>query len=245
MRRPATAEVVTIASLNMHCGVSGSGQPYDVEAAIRGLDAQVIALQEVWQAESGPDPVAAAADALGAVLFRAPPSGVTRLPSLLGVGSDTGPGRSGMAVLCTLPVLGYEVVALGRAPGDLVTRRAQILRIELSAGTVLQLAATHLTYRLVSPGQLWRLGRRLERTPMPTVIAGDLNMPRLLAGLAPGYALAVRGRTWPAELPMLQLDHVLASRAIESVAGAVLPAAGSDHLPVRAHVRVGRRPATS
>lgn len=234
--RPADA--VTIASMNMHCGVSGNGRPYDVKAAILGLDAQVIALQEAWQPESEPDQVVAAAEALGARLFRAPLSSVTTRRRLLGVGADDGPGRSGMAVLSTLPVAGHQVASLGRAPGDLVVRRAQILRIELPDGGALRLAATHLTYRLVSPGQLWRLTRRLQDAALPTVIAGDLNMPRPLAALAPGYTATVRGRTWPAELPVVQLDHILAGRDVEAVEAAVLPAAGSDHLPVRARVRV-------
>ncbi len=63
-------------------------------------------------------------------------------------------------------------------------------------------------------------------------------MPRQLARLAPGFAAAVRGRTWPAELPMVQLDHVLTSRQVRHAHGTVLPPAGSDHLPVRARLQI-------
>jgi endonuclease/exonuclease/phosphatase family metal-dependent hydrolase len=97
---------------------------------------------------------------------------------------------------------------------------------------------THLTYRLLSPVQLARLLRYVSASTLPAVIAGDLNMPRQLARLAPGFAPAVRGRTWPAELPMVQLDHVLTSRRVAHAHGTVMPPAGSDHLPVRARLQI-------
>jgi endonuclease/exonuclease/phosphatase family metal-dependent hydrolase len=86
----------------------------------------------------------------------------------------------------------------------------------------------------VSPVQLVRLVRRLVTDDVPTVIAGDLNMPMAFTGLAAGYAPAVFGRTYPAHCPLVQLDHVLASRRVARCGGEVLPPAGSDHLPVRA-----------
>ena len=73
---------------------------------------------------------------------------------------------------------------------------------------------------------------------IPTVIAGDLNMPGPLTGLAAGYAQAVSGRTYPAHRPLVQLDHILTSRRVAGCGGAVLPPAGSDHLPVRARLRL-------
>jgi endonuclease/exonuclease/phosphatase family metal-dependent hydrolase len=123
-------------------------------------------------------------------------------------------------------------------PADVVRRCAQILTIELPGHVLFRLAATHLTHRFSSPLQLGRLLRHLGRISLPTVIAGDLNMPRMLAGSTPGYRPAVRGRTWPAELPVVQLDHLLTSRRVRAGAGIVLPPAGSDHLPVRAQIAV-------
>ena len=72
----------------------------------------------------------------------------------------------------------------------------------------------------------------------PTVIAGDLNMPGPVSGLAVGYSPAVRGRTYPAHRPLLQLDQMLTSPAVRAGDGRVLPPAGSDHLPIRACLRV-------
>lgn len=228
---------VTIASMNLHCGIDPAGRPYDVEAAIRALDAELIALQEAWQPRDSPDPVAAAASAMGANVHRLPLSPLTNLTSL-SIPADVGPGRSGLAVLTTLPVTGYETVRLGRAPGDATTRCAQVLTVTLPDGRALRLAATHLTHRGLSPVQLWQLLRSLNSTTVPTVIAGDLNMPRQVARMTPGFAPAVRGRTWPAELPVAQIDHLLVSRDIKVLSGAVLPPAGSDHRAVRARLRL-------
>lgn len=229
---------LAVASMNLHCGVGSRGQPFDVEAAVRNLDAPVIALQESWSPDSGPDPVAAAAKALDAQLFRVPLLSAADW-STLGIPGESGPGSLAMAVLCRLPVTGYEVADLGRMRGDAVRRCAQIVSIELPDRSVLRLAATHLTHRLISPLQLLRLIRRLNAEPsLPTVIAGDLNMPGLLAGTVRGYSPAVYGRTWPAELPVMQLDHILTSSGIEQISGSVLAPAGSDHLPVRAEIRL-------
>jgi endonuclease/exonuclease/phosphatase family metal-dependent hydrolase len=70
------------------------------------------------------------------------------------------------------------------------------------------------------------------------VITGDLNMPLPLTGLAAGYAPAVIGRTYSASRPTVQLDHVLADRRVIRCGGEVLAPAGSDHLPIRARLRL-------
>jgi endonuclease/exonuclease/phosphatase family metal-dependent hydrolase len=227
---------VTVASMNLHGGVDSAGRPYDVAAAIRGLDAQVITVQETWTAGSQ-DPLQVAADAMGADLLPVALSPVTSL-SRLGIDTRTGRGRLGMALLSVLPVTGYEVAQLGRAPGDSVPRCAQIVTIKLAHGTVVRFAATHLTHRLLSPAQLWRLTRRLDGDQLPTVIAGDLNMPWRIARLTPGYSAVVQGPTWPAETPLVQLDHVLVSRDIRPVEAAVLAPNGSDHRAVRVKLHV-------
>jgi endonuclease/exonuclease/phosphatase family metal-dependent hydrolase len=233
---------ITVSSLNMHGGVGSAGQPFDVEAAIRDLDADVVALQETWSPESGADPLAAVAASLGAGLYRLQLRSAASLRAL-GIPADSGPGQSGLAVLCRHHVTSCELADLGQMRGDPVRRRAQILTVELPDQSVVRIVATHLTHRLMSPLQLARLIRYLDGGSVPTVIAGDLNMPGLLASRARGYTMAVRGRTWPAELPVTQLDHILAGPGIEPVAGSVLPPAGSDHLPVRARLRLasGRR----
>lgn len=232
----------TVASMNLHCGLSSSGQPFDVSAAVRRLDATVVAVQETWTAETAPgepapDPLAAAAHDLGARLMRVPMIEVRDLADL-GLPGGSGPGQFGIAVLTTLPVSEYDVVSLGTAPGDAIPRFAQVIRLTLGEQAVLRFVNTHLTHRFFSPAQLWRLRHALQEHAEPTVIAGDLNMPRPVATLTSGFTAAVAGRTWPADSPLLQLDHVLVGGGVEAVTGAVLPHTGSDHLPILAELRL-------
>jgi endonuclease/exonuclease/phosphatase family metal-dependent hydrolase len=233
-----TASTETIlASLNTHGGRGADGRPYDLEAACRQFKADIIVLQEVWRPRSGPDPVADIAAALGTELLRASLLDDTSLRSF-GISGETARGGWGLAALTTVPVTGYEVMDLGRIAGDATPRAAQLITMELPGRGPLRIANTHLTYRLLSPVQLLRLVRRLDADDIPTVIVGDLNMPAPLTGLAAGYAPAVSGRTFPAHRPLLQLDHILASRRVTRCGGEVLPPAGSDHLPVRARLRL-------
>jgi endonuclease/exonuclease/phosphatase family metal-dependent hydrolase len=228
---------VIFASLNTHGGRGADGRPYDLEAACRQLKADIIGLQEVWRPHGRPDPVAEIAGALGAE-----PLWTDLLPNTclrsVGISDETAPGRWGLAVLSTVPVTGFEEMDLGRIAGDATPRAAQIITVELPGHGQLRIVNTHLTYRLLSPVQLLRLVRRLATDDIPTVITGDLNMPLPLTGLAAGYAPAVIGRSFPAHRPLLQLDHILATRQVTRCGGEVLPPAGSDHLPVRARLRL-------
>jgi endonuclease/exonuclease/phosphatase family metal-dependent hydrolase len=228
---------VLLASLNTHGGRGADGRPYDLEAACRQFKADIIVLQEVWRPRGGPDQVADIAASLGTELLRAHLLDDTNLRSF-GIADEDAPGRWGLAALTTMPVTGYEVMDLGRIAGDSTPRAAQLITLELPGRGRLRIANTHLTYRLLSPVQLLRLVRRLAADDIPTVIVGDLNMPAPLTGLAAGYAPAVSGRTFPAHRPLLQLDHILASRQLAHSGGEVLPPAGSDHLPVRARLRL-------
>jgi endonuclease/exonuclease/phosphatase family metal-dependent hydrolase len=236
---------LTVASMNLHWGFSSTGEPFDVAAAVRSLDADVIALQETWTAKSAlgdpaADPLEAVAHGSGARVMRAPLYTVADLAGP-GLPGGSGPGHVGNAVLTMLPVTGYQVLGLGVVPGDAVQRIAQVVWLTLRGQAVVRFVNTHLTYRPFSPAQLWRLRRALSGHGGPTVIAGDLNMPPPLAALTSGCLPAVRGRTWPASRPLLQLDHVLVAGGVEPVSGRVLAHGGSDHLPVRAELRLSAR----
>jgi endonuclease/exonuclease/phosphatase family metal-dependent hydrolase len=206
-----------------------------VAGAIQRLDAGVICLQEDFVPQgsgehAGPDQVAQVADTLGASLYRAPLwEGVTR--PVLGIPAAGGRGDLCISVLTALPLTGYDVIPLGHGPGDSVPRYAQVLRIRTPGGP-LRLVNTHLSASAASPLQLWRLWRQLRLDPVPTVVAGDLNMPALLARRYAGLTGLVRGPTFPARQPIVQLDHILVSRGIDTRGGGVLPFAGSDHRPV-------------
>jgi endonuclease/exonuclease/phosphatase family metal-dependent hydrolase len=239
-REPVTSDRdVVLASLNSHGGRTAAGAPYDLAAACRALAADVITLQECWHSEAAPDPLAPVAAELGARLLRADLLTGVDLRTL-GIVSEPGRGRWGLAVITALPVVSCEVVPLGQARGDVTPRAGQLVTLELPGGARLRVVNTHLTHMLSSPAQLIRLLRRLLVLPgdTPTVIAGDLNMPAPVTGLAVDFRPAVKGRTYPAARPLLQLDHVLAGRGVAVAGGEVLPGVGSDHLPVRAHLRL-------
>jgi endonuclease/exonuclease/phosphatase family metal-dependent hydrolase len=229
---------VTIVSLNLHCGLSSLARPYSVADALTGLDADIIAVQEAWWSdddEAGPggDPVAKAARALGAQMIRTRlATGVTLAE--LGIAPREERGNWGIAILSKLPVAGHETLSLGKVTADPVGRAALICSVTMPGGWALRMVCTHLTQRLASPAQLYRLTQHLTRAPAPTVIAGDLNMPRLGTWVAGGYVPTVRGRTFPAEMPVVQLDHLLVSPGLTCMAAEVLPSVGSDHLPIQA-----------
>jgi endonuclease/exonuclease/phosphatase family metal-dependent hydrolase len=231
---------LTVASFNLHFGTDVQGEPYDVAEAVGRLDAAVVCLQEDWVPAratpgSGHDPVADLGRARGVAVHRAELCAAGRRADL-GVSADGGPGRLCVSVLTALPLISYEVIALGRGPGDSVPRVAQVLLLRSPGGGSLRLVNTHLTCSVASPLQLWRLWRRLRADPVPTVIAGDLNMPALLARRCAGLTGLVRGATFPARQPVVQRDHVLVSAGILAGSGNVLPPAGSDHRPVRAQL---------
>jgi endonuclease/exonuclease/phosphatase family metal-dependent hydrolase len=233
------ASPITLASLNLHGGMTSRGEPFDVAEACHRLKADVIALQEAWRPEAQPDVVTDVAAALGAGVRH---RGLARHTSRarLGVGTDEGPGTWGLAVLTMLPVIGYHEIELGRAPGDRIGRAAQVLTLGTPGGSALRVVNTHLTHRYSSPVQLALLVRRLAAgSSVPTVIAGDLNMPRPATLVAVGYRSVVRGRTFPAGRPLIQLDHMLLRGAVSASEAETLEPAGSDHLPIRARLSVG------
>ncbi len=241
-RAPAGHDL-SLVSVNLHAGYDAQGRAFDVDDAWHRLDPDILLAQETWRVHGGRDPLAEWAAERGARILAADVWRGCNLRTM-GIAPDPAPGDWGLAVVTALPVLSYEVTDLGRAPGDRVVRRAQIVRVALPGGGALRVVNTHLTHRFTSPVQLMRLVLRLARDPVPTVIAGDLNMPAPFTALAARYSPAVTGRTYPADRPFVQLDHILTGRGVVSRDGAVLPAIGSDHLPVRARLSLaGRRPA--
>lgn len=56
---------LSVASFNLHCGVDGWGRPFDVAAALRLLDADVLVLSEAWVPDGGAGELAELAPALG------------------------------------------------------------------------------------------------------------------------------------------------------------------------------------
>ncbi|HEY2130727.1 MAG TPA: endonuclease/exonuclease/phosphatase family protein [Streptosporangiaceae bacterium] len=231
-------EPITLASLNLHGGLTARGVPFDVAEACHRVKADVITLQEVWRPAAQPDEVTAVAAALGAqVRHRGLARNTNR--ARLGVGTDTGSGSWGLAVLSLLPITGYQEIELSHVPGDRISRAAQVITLTMPGGAALRVVNTHLTHRFTSPVQLALLTRRLVAGPqLPTVIVGDLNMPRVLTRAAAGYRATVRGRTYPAGRPWIQLDQLLIRGPVRVSGAEVADPVGSDHLPIRAQLSV-------
>ncbi|MET7338490.1 endonuclease/exonuclease/phosphatase family protein [Nonomuraea sp. NPDC005650] len=227
----------TMASCNVHGGYDRNGKPFDLIQMCRSLKADVIALQETWTPDGGDDPIAAAAASLG-VEAAGHDLMHTTLHDLGISGAEPHQGgRWGLSLLTSWPMESKEIIVLGRAPRDAAVRVAQVIVVSLPTGRPLRIVNTHLTYRVpFSVPQLLRLARRLKPSSIPTLIVGDLNMFWPSTMVAVGYRRALRGATWPAHRPAVQLDHMLIDRNISSLRGEVLNIAGSDHLPIRAEL---------
>ncbi len=233
-----------LVSFNTHCGLwphtgARRGTQFDLGGALASFgDPDVIVLQEVYRPEGQTGAVDAFAADRGYEVHDLPLGRVSVRPERP-VLDPTGPGTVSVTVLSRLPARELARPAVGPTPGDPLGRR-RVLHLEVAvAGQPVDLVAVHLTSRLPHgpPHQLRRLARALPSADRPTVVAGDCNFwgPPTVA-LLRGLRRAVRGRTWPADRPHSQIDHVLVRGRISVAEGGVLPAVGSDHRPVRARL---------
>ncbi|BCI51760.1 endonuclease/exonuclease/phosphatase [Mycolicibacterium litorale] len=219
--------------------------------AIRELDADIVALQEVDldQPRSGKaDLTAVAAEAMRAVSHRfvAAIAGTPGATWMAATGREQpGTAAYGIALLSRFPAETWQVVRLPRIPVRFPMylpgpNRVQIVNEEPRAAMVgtfdtplgpLTVANTHLSF---VPGwnrvQMRHLVRDLRGFKGPRMLVGDLNMtpptPARWTKMRPlGEAL-----TFPADAPDRQLDHVLTddpSLRVEHCEAVSLPL--SDH----------------
>jgi endonuclease/exonuclease/phosphatase family metal-dependent hydrolase len=248
---------VRLATFNILNGRSLADDRVDIDrfaAAVRSLDADILALQEVDRAQPrshSADLTAVAAEAMGAVEHRfvAAISGTPGATWMAATGREQpGTAAYGIALLSRYPVRSFQVIRLPTVPFAFpmwlpVPRKVVVVREEPRAAVVavvetplgeLTVVNTHLSF---VPGwnrwQLRRLRRDLAGFPGPLVLMGDLNMtpptPSALTGW-PGLATAL---TFPAEEPDRQLDHVLLRGSLGAVTAVSAPAMTmSDHRPL-------------
>lgn len=226
-------EELTVATFNVRWGMRGDGCELDLAASVQELGADVVALQEVWWPRGGDDVLGTAAAALGYELLELPISRLAVRETRGFVESPEHAGGSwGLAILTRLPVTGHREIPLGRVAGD-VARSA--LQVDVRAGHhEVSIVNAHLSYRPYgSPIQLYRLAQEISLQPDRWIVLGDLNCPPPLPPviLRP-LRRAVRGATWPAKRPLLQLDHIHVGRGFHVAGGHVAPDLGSDHRPV-------------
>jgi endonuclease/exonuclease/phosphatase family metal-dependent hydrolase len=228
-----------LATFNLMHGRSLADGLVDAErigAAVAGLDADVLGLQEVDRAQprSGhADLARIAADALGAehVLFA---------PAVVGTPGETfraatdddhdGPDpHYGVALISRFPVSQWRVTRLPAAPlrapimipGPrgmrimLLDDEPRVLIAAVVATPVgrVTIATTHLSF---VPGwnvrQLRIVRRALRDLPAPRILLADLNLPGGLPRLFSGWHRLAGVPTYPSPAPRVQFDHVLADR---------------------------------
>lgn len=214
--------------------------------ACASLGADVLCLQEIdrCQPRSGAvDQVAAVAEAMGAPHWRfepaliGEPGGTWRAATEADTGGgDPGEAGYGVGLVSRFAVGSWWVLRLPaarvRAPVAVPGGRGRFILLpdepRVALGAELDVpgagawlvATTHLSF---VPGyNAWQL-RTLTRAmagagPPVRVLAGDLNLPRPVPAWVTGWRELARARTFPADRPSLQVDHVLGSGPLPAVA---------------------------
>lgn len=230
--------------------------------AVAGLDADVLAVQEVdhlLPRTGRTDQTAVVAGRVGgagrfaAAVHGEPGSRRTMRPALA-----TRPEEPsyGVALVTRRPVLAWHELRMAPsravlpvplppgAPRRLLVvpdeqRVALAAVVEVGAGRVTALS-THLSFApWHAARQLRELVRWARDLPRPLLLLGDLNLPGRLPGRLTGWHEAVREATYPATTPRAQLDHVLLDPGVTGarfVGAATACLAGADHRAVRAEL---------
>lgn len=224
--------------------------------ALRALDADVIALQEVdrgLERSAGIDQVAWLAanlemhGAFAPALLGSPDSRWTP-PGLL----DGGGPAYGIGLLSRQALRDVQRLALpggGAGSRPPISKRGQNgtnpgwdrePRVALIATVArVTVITTHLSYLP------WRAVRQLRITAAASsqgraaILLGDLNLPApMVRAVLPGWRHAGGAPTYPAGSERLQVDHILTRGALEVTGLRVGACITSDHRPVIADVRL-------
>jgi endonuclease/exonuclease/phosphatase family metal-dependent hydrolase len=237
---------LTLASFNVHWGLGhhrGGFPPFDVTAACESFDADVIVLQESWAPDGEVAQHDVVAERLGMQCVAVPlaRSSLKAAPHLDGrAGAPGGESDWCLALLSRKPIRSTRTINLPQLFLDPSSRVLLHAEIDVD-GTNLTVVATHFSHlEFGSPLQTKALRRGLPPADRPAALVGDMNMWgwTIDAMTPPGWRRVVRGKTWPAHRPRFQIDHLLVTPSVEVVRSEVLPDLGSDHLPIRARLRV-------
>ena len=250
-----------LASVNTASGLDRGTWSIAVERlgdAVAGLDADVVALQEVDYLLERTGTVDQATVIANACSLRTGTSWEHRFAAAVhGAPGDPRTFRSAVATQPDEPSYGiallsrWEVTAWhelrlppGRArlPVPLPPGSARRLlwvpdeqRVGLAAVITtpvgpLTVVCTHLSFSpLQAVRQLRRLAAWCGELPRPVVLLGDLNLPGTLPARVTGWPQLVRGATYPSSHPRVQLDHALALGGVRVVAGRTVRVGGTDH----------------
>ena len=248
-----TAAAMRVATFNILHGRNPADDVVDVAtfgSAIAGLEADVLALQEVDRNQPRShmaDLTTVAAEAMGAVehRFAAAMTGSPGATWVAATGEEQPDAATyGVALLSRYPVASWHVVKLPvlRAPTPFWfhgNRVPTLVRDEARVALAAQVASPHGTVTVVGTHlsfvpwwngrQLRFLVRSLAPAERPLVLTGDLNMGQRRAVALTRMTAAATCPTFPADAPREQLDHILVDGAL-TVTGSASP-----HLPLSDH----------
>ena len=208
--------ILRVATYNIHKGVQGLGparrlEIHNLGLAVEQLDADIVCLQEVRAVnrreaqyfERWPD--------LPQAQYLAPEG----YEAIYRTNAYTRHGEHGNALLTRWPVVGHQHEDIS----DHRFEQRGLLHVEvLVQGRPVHAIVVHLGLiagsRIRQVAQIQRFIEREVPTDVPLVVAGDFNdwglqIKNMLAGFGLfEYDQAPASYTFPARLPMVQLDHV-------------------------------------
>ncbi|MFJ7103703.1 MULTISPECIES: endonuclease/exonuclease/phosphatase family protein [Streptomyces] len=249
----APAVPLRVATYNIHAG-AGEDQVFDLDrtaAALRGLRADVIGLQEVdvhWGERSAfADEARALAEKLRMRVFFAP------IYDLDPAGEGGERRQYGVAVLSRHPVLhaeNHEITRLSTQTPDPVPAPAPgfaeiVIRVK---GVRTHVYSTHLDYRADPSIRAAQVGDMLDVLADdrgPGILVGDFNAEPSAPELAPLWqtlrdAAPDAGPTYPAIAPRKRIDLITVSHGITVTGARTHATDASDHRPVVADLRLPR-----
>ena len=239
---------LTVASWNIHWGrgLALLGHtPFDVVEGCKRLDADVLVVQESWAPDGETSQHQEIADALGCAVVAASCGRAVIEPKPSVVDRADPERRKGtgdwcLAVLSRLPITGSAVIPLPQHRRDPSTRR--VLRVDVDVdGSPLAVHGTHLAHlQMGSPLDRPALRAALAPVGQAAILIGDMNMwGWCMSWMKPaGWTRTGRGRTFPSPLPHSRIDHLISTPSVEVVHTEVVPDTSSDHLPIRARLRL-------
>jgi len=248
-RPPAHPGLLRVATYNIHKGVQGLGparrlEIHNLGLAVEQLDADIVCLQEVRRLNRREARYFERWPAVPQAEYLAPEG----YEAVYRTNAYTRHGEHGNALLTRWPVVAHQHEDIS----DHRFEQRGLLHVEVEVhGRRVHAIVVHLGLvpgsRVRQVGQLQRFIEREVPRGAPLVVAGDFNdwgtqIQRMLAGFGlREYADARHALTYPARLPLAQLDHVYV-RGLEPL-GLQVPRGRiwwrmSDHLPLIAEFRL-------